>query len=313
MNQIEKSIIERNKEWSKNPIIPKWVDVNNVDLDQFFTKKETAQYCYEKLLSYLKSKNINISDCLFIEPSAGSGSFFDLLPEESRIGLDICPMNKNIQKQEFLSWTPPKTDKKIVVIGNPPFGYRSWLALLFMQKASEFADYIAFILPMAFQSEGKGCPKNRVKNMKIVSSEILPKDSFITPDKKEYKINSLFQIWEKGKPEIQKEDSFKEFFDIFTVDNRKERLCGQDKMKQADFFLQRTFFNNPPKTVEDFNNVKYVCGYGFIIKKNKKKIRDILDRADWNEYSNLAAHGCRHISMCHIRRVLHDYGLKPTD
>lgn len=313
MNQIEQSIIYRNREWSKISIIPKWVDVNNVDLDQFFTKVEIAEYCYNKLIEYLKLKNIKISDCLFIEPSAGCGSFFNLLPEKNRIGLDIYPLDKNIQNQEFLSWIPPKTDKKIVVIGNPPFGYRAWLSLLFMQKASEFADYVAFILPMSFQSEGKGCPKNRIKNIKIVSSEILPKNSFITPDCKEYKINSLFQIWEKGEKEIKKEDSFKEFFDIFTVDNRKERLCGQNKMKQADFFLQRTFFNEPPKIVENFNQVKYVCGYGFIIKKNKKQIRDILDNADWNKYSNLAAHGCRHISMCHIRSALHGGGLESTN
>lgn len=313
MNKIEKSIVDRNKKWSKNPIIPKWVDVNTVDLDQFFTKSEVAKYCYDKLLSYLKSKRIKISDCLFIEPSAGSGAFFDLLPKENRIGLDICPLSNNIQKEEFLSWTPPKTGKKIIVIGNPPFGYRSWLALLFMQKASEFADFIAFILPMAFQSEGKGCPKNRIKNMRMVSSEILPKNSFVTSEGKGYKINSLFQIWEKGVSENKKEDTFKDYFDIFTVDNRKERLCGQDKMKKADFFLQRTYFNDPPKVVEDFKLVKYVCGYGFIIKKNKKQIRGILDMVNWNNYSNLAAHGCRHISMCHIRRALHDYGLKSTD
>ncbi len=313
MDRIEKSIIDRNKAWAKNPLIPKWVDVSHVDLDQFFTKPEIATYCYEKLLAYLESKHIKITDCLFIEPSAGNGSFFNLLPKKNRIGLDICPLAKNIKKQEFLSWIPPKTDKKIVVIGNPPFGYRSWLALLFMQKASQFADYIAFILPMAFQSEGKGSPKNRVKNARLVHGEILPKNSFMTPVGKNYKINALFQLWEKGKPEIKKEESFREFFDIFTVDNRKERLCGQAKRAQADFFLQRTFFNAPPKVVEDFKLVKYVCGYGFISKKNKKQIRAILDRVDWNKYSNLAAHGCRHISICHIRRALHDYGLKSTN
>ncbi len=308
MKQQNKSILKRNRIWSKNPDIPRWVDINTVDLDQFFTKKETALYCYNKLLSYLAEQQIEITDCLFIEPSAGAGAFFDLLPKHDRIGLDIYPLNPGIIEQEFLSWTPPITKKKIIVIGNPPFGYRSWLALLFMQKASEFADVVAFILPMAFQSEGKGCPKNRVKNLKLVSTEILPKDSFITPDDKEYKINALFQIWERGEQTHINSDFLKEYVEIFTVDNRKERLCGQDKMKKADFFLQRTFFNSPPKIVENFNDVKYVCGYGFIIKKCKKQIRAILDNVNWVEYSNLAAHGCRHISMCHIRRSLHDSG-----
>lgn len=308
MTDLDEHIALRNSLWEKNESIPKWVNLNNVELDQFFTKTEIAQYCYKKLLEFLISKDINIKDCLFIEPSAGGGAFFNLLPADQRIGLDIYPMAKGIIEQEFLSWTPPKTDKKIIVIGNPPFGYRAWLALLFMQKASEFADYIAFILPMAFQSEGKGCPKNRIKHLKIASTTILPANSFQTPDGKDYKINSLFQIWEKGENKIIQNNIFKDYLDIFTVDNRKERLCGQEKMKNADFFLQRTFFNQPPNIVKNFNNVKYVCGYGFIVKKEKEKLTTLLDNVDWVKYSNLAAHGCRHISMYHIWRALLDYG-----
>ena len=312
MKNIEKYINKRNTIWESNSAIPKWVDVKNVDLDQFFTKIDTANKCYQKLIDYLKSKNVSVDDCLFVEPSAGAGAFFNLLPEKQRIGLDICPMSEGIIEQEFFSWQPPLTDKKIVVLGNPPFGYRSWLALLFMQKASEFADYVAFILPMAFQSEGKGCPKNRVKNLKVASSEILSPNSFETPDGKDYKINALFQIWEKGENQIINNNVFQDYFDIFTVDNRKERLCGQEKMKQADFFLQRTFFNQPPNLVKSFSNVKYVCGYGFIVKKDKEKLINFLDNVDWVKYSNLAAHGCRHISMCHIWRALLDYGFNTT-
>ena len=83
-------------------------------------------------------------------------------------------------------------------------------------------------------------------------------------------------------------------------------------MKQADFFLQRTFFNQPPNIVKSFSNVKYVCGYGFIVKKDKEKLLNFLDSVDWLKYSNLAAHGCRHISMCHIWRALLDYGFNTT-
>jgi hypothetical protein len=49
-----------------------------------------------------------------------------------------------------------------------------------------------------------------------------------------------------------------------------------------------------------------VCGYGIIIKKEKRKIKSILAGIDWNKYSNLATHNCRHISMYHIKKALLD-------
>ena len=98
------------------------------------------------------------------------------------------------------------------------------------------------------------------------------------------------------------------WIDLFTVDQRQERLCGQERLHEADFFLQRTFYNEPPALVRDFSEVRYVCGYGIVIKRDRETIIDCLNRTDWREYSNLAAHNCRHISMYHIRRALTDNG-----
>lgn len=306
---IETIIKERNKGWKKKPEIPEWVDLEDVSLDQFFTKPEIARKYYLKTLKFLKKENINIEDCLFVEPSAGDGSFFKLLPKNQRIGLDLYPMAEGIIKKDFLNWTPPKTDKKIIFIGNPPFGYRAWLALNFMNHASKFADYIFFILPMSFQSEGKGSSKYRVKNMKLIHSEIIPNDSFYEPNGKIVKINALWQYWTKGENKIPNFNLFNKYIDIFTVDQRKERLCGQEKMDKADFFIQRTFYNEAPKLVKNFSDVKYTCGYGIILKKKKKIIKKILSETNWKKHSNLAAHNCRHISMYHIIKALIEGGL----
>ena len=306
---IESIIKERNKGWKKKPEIPEWVDLEDVSLDQFFTKPEIAKKYYLKTLKFLKKENINIEDCLFVEPSAGDGSFFKLLPKNQRIGLDLYPMAEGIIKKDFLNWTPPKTDKKIIFIGNPPFGYRAWLALNFMNHASKFADYIFFILPMSFQSEGKGSSKYRVKNMKLIHSEIIPNDSFYEPNGKIVKINALWQYWTKGENKIPNCNLFNKYIDIFTVDQRKERLCGQEKMDKADFFIQRTFYNEAPKLVKNFSDVKYTCGYGIILKKKKKLIKKILSETNWEKHSNLAAHNCRHISMYHIIKALIEGGL----
>ena len=79
----------------------------------------------------------------------------------------------------------------------------------------------------------------------------------------------MWQIWRKGENIQVERPTCKDWLEIFTVDLRKERLCGKEKMNYADYFLQRTFYNQPPKLVRDFSEVKYVCGYGLIFKKDK--------------------------------------------
>ena len=308
LNEI---ISERNLSWKNNKEIPAWVDIESVGLDQFYTYKNVAKTLFDELKTYINNDGIDIKDCVFIEPSTGEGAFYDLLPIDNRIGIDIFPMCDGVIKQDFLSWTLPEqfSNKKIVFIGNPPFGYRAWLALVFMNHAAKYADYIGFILPMAFQSEGKGSPKHRVKGMKLEYYRGLENNCFYLPNGKLCKINALWQIWKKGENEIIKLNKCSDFIELFTVDERKERLCGQEKMKIADYFLQRTFYSVPPKLVKNFSQVKYVCGYGLIIKKERAKVVSILQNTDWNKYSNLAAHNCRHISMYHIEKALIEGGI----
>lgn len=303
-----KAIQNRNNAWSNNYNIPNWVDIENVGLDQFFTKPEVAKDCHKNLLSLILNNKDKEQDFKFIEPSVGGGAFYNILPKERRIGIDIMPINSDIIVDDFLNWNIKPNGLRYITIGNPPFGYRGWLALAFINHAAKFSDYVGMILPMAFQSDGKGSPKNRVKNLRLIHSEILPKDSFIDPYGKQVKINALWQVWEKGDNIVTKEKSCSQWIELFTVDNRKERLCGQTRVQEADFFLQRTFYNEPPNIVKSFTDVKYVCGYGIIIKKNKRKIIEILKQVNWKQYSNLAAHNCRHISMYHINRVLTDKG-----
>ncbi len=294
----------RNKAWKNTDRIPNWVRNREIGLDQYNTLPEVAEYCFASLQKILKKDNISLSKYKFIEPSAGTGSFYNLLPKNNRIGIDVEKYNKEYIQQDFLTWTPTG-DSPCIAIGNPPFGYRGWLALVFLNRVSEFCDYAGFILPMSFQSDGKGAPKNRVTGMTLIHSENLSGDLFILPNGDKTRINTLWQIWKKGNtPTAPDLSACDKYVELFTVDKRKERLCGARKMKDCNIFLQRTFFTTPPKIVNDFSKVKYGCGYGFIIKKDKKKIIQILHDADWIEYSNLAAHNCRHISMYHIKQLL---------
>ena len=143
--------------------------------------------------------------------------------------------------------------------------------------------------------------------MTLVHSEKLSGDLFICPNGEKIQVNTLWQIWKKGNaPALPDLSACDDFIELFTVDKRKERLCGMKKIDKCNTFLQRTYFGNPPILVRNFSEVIYGCGYGIIIKKEKRKVKKILKGINWNKYSNLAVHNCRHISMYHIKQALLD-------
>ncbi len=301
----------RDRAWAVTNRIPNWVRGREVGLDQYNTLPEVAEYCWASLQKFLKKDGAILKNYKIVEPSAGTGSFYNLLPKQNRVGIDVENFNEEYIQQDFLTWTPNNTDgRPCIAIGNPPFGYRGWLALVFLNRAAEFCDYVGFILPMSFQSDGKGSPKNRVVGMTLVYSEKLSGDLFVLPNGENIQVNTLWQIWKKGDaPALPDLSACDDFIDLFTVDRRKERLCGMKKIHDCNVFLQRTYFGRPPTLVSDFSEVKYGCGYGIIIKKDRRKIIKILKSTNWNKYSNLATHNCRHISMYHIKHALLDNNL----
>ena len=303
----QSALFNRNSLWTSHPRIPSWVDIETVGLDQIFTRPEIAAECYRDLAARMVDDFAPIDEYTFVEPGAGNGAFYDLLPPERRIGIDIATLREEFELADFLSWSPPCRGR-YAAIGNPPFGYRAWLALAFVNHAATFANYVGMILPMAFQSDGKGSPKRRVEGLRLLHSETLPVDSFVDLAGRSVKINALWQVWQRGVNNVRPAKTCDQWLDLFTVDQRKERLCGQDRMSEADWFLQRTFFDTPPSLVRNFADVRYVCGYGIVMHKRKRDLAYALNDTDWRKYSNLAAHNCRHISMYHIRQAITDAG-----
>ncbi len=301
--EIEKAKANRNRAWENCSLIPSWVDRNSVGLDRFYTQPEVAKECSENLYALMCADFADLDNYHFIDPGAGSGVFYDLMPDGRRIGIDILPFRSDFIAHDYLTWTPT-IGQQYAVMGNPPFGYRAWLALAFVNHSAHFANYMGLILPMAFQSAGKGSPKHRVRGAELIHSNMLPSDAFVDQNGNSVKINALWQIWRRGVNNIPPQQTCDDWIDLFTVDNRKERLCGQTRLSEADFFLQRTYYGDPPKLVKDFSEVRYGCGYGIVLKKEQDAIVQLLNETDWREYSNLAMHNCRHISMYHIRQAL---------
>ena len=142
---------------------------NSSQKDQFYTSLENARKCY---FSFLAISKISTNEYIFIEPSAGDGSFLNFLPSNT-IAMDIEPRANHIITQDYLKWQPHDMSKQYIVIGNPPFGLRGHMALNFINHSYDFADYVVFILPQLFFSDGKGSPRKRVKGYNLIHSEKL--------------------------------------------------------------------------------------------------------------------------------------------
>lgn len=240
--------------------------------DQFFTPKETAIQCYNIFCNEIQKYNDDIKDFIFIEPSAGDNSFTNILPQNT-ISMDIEPLHKNIIKQDFLQWTPIKKNKYIV-FGNPPFGLRGHMALQFINHSYNFAEYVCFILPQLFESDGKGSPRKRVQGYNLIFS-IKLQSNFYEPDKTEIKINTIFQIWSKNHVNLNykisdiKNDNIK----IYSMsDGGNSSSTRNIKMiGKCDIYVPSTCFGKENmKWYNDFNDLPNKRGYGIVLKDKKK-------------------------------------------
>ncbi len=168
-----------------------FIIINNIKMtDKFYTIPIISEKCINIVGSFY---NWNEWD-LIIEPSAGNGSFLTKIPSNNKIGIDILPEHEDIKKMDFLTYEPPLKDKKkIIVIGNPPFGRVSSLAIKFFNHASKWANVIAFIIPRTFR---RISVQNKLDTyFHLIYDEELPiKPCCFNPP---MMAKCCFQIWEK--------------------------------------------------------------------------------------------------------------------
>tara|TARA_Y100000389_G_scaffold171916_2_gene179913 strand:+ start:3424 stop:4296 length:873 start_codon:yes stop_codon:yes gene_type:complete len=168
-------------------------------IDKFYTHPKIAQLCIDKFKNIIK---LNKND-IIIEPSAGDGSFIEVIKQLSKNYrfYDIKPENNQIIKQDFLKLDSSKIFSKfnkIHVIGNPPFGRQSSLVFKFIKKASLFADSISFILPKSFKKDSM---KTKMPlNFHLIYQKDLPLNSFLI-NNIPHDVPCVFQIWIKKNKE----------------------------------------------------------------------------------------------------------------
>lgn len=196
-----KNIISiKNKKMSKKDTITKQnTGLKRDTIDKYYTKLDIVENCKVQIENHI---NIKKND-LIIEPSAGNGSFIKIIKELTKNYkfYDLIPENKEIIKQNFLLLNIDKIIepyKKIHIIGNPPFGRQSSLAIQFIKKCCEFANTISFILPKSFKKDSNKAKFD--KFFHLIYEKDLPENSF-SVNGKDCDVPCVFQIWKKKKTE----------------------------------------------------------------------------------------------------------------
>jgi hypothetical protein len=284
-------------------LLDKEIDYSNYsssEKDQFFTPESIAKQCWE---TFLEKTEIDIEDYTFIEPSAGDGSFMKLLPEGS-IGIDIEPRHDNIQEGDYLEWNPEDTSKKYIVIGNPPFGLRGHLALEFINHSYEFADYVAFILPQLFESDGKGSPRKRVKGYNLIHSETLS-TNFYSPENQNIKVNGVFQIWSKhtSNSDYDIVKHSEENMKVYSLSDGGTVATTRNKnmIDKCDIYLPSTCFGKENMRVySSFLELPGKKGYGVVFHNNKQHMIKKAYATDWSTVSFLSTNSAYNLRTSSI-------------
>ena len=251
--------------------------------EQYYTKKEIVNKICNKL-----SEKLNISSKdMIIEPSAGNGAFIHKIKSlsENYMFFDTNPQHDEIQEQDFLQFNYLDTQlqySNIHVIGNPPFGRLSSIALKFIKHACEFCDSLTFILPKSFKKDSWIRRFNR--NFHLVYQEDLPNNSF-TFDGEDMNIPCLFQIWERRNYERDLPVREIPFGYSFVI-----------KSEKPDISLRRVGLHAGKITreIDDKNTSSHL--FVRFDKGNRRKINKIVEKMNQVVYSKENTVGPRSVS-----------------
>jgi hypothetical protein len=244
-------------------------------LDKFYTKPEIASFLVKELKNIVDLSSYD----LILEPSAGKGAFSTLFKDtKNLVALDILPENNDILEMDFLTYEPPPEKKKILLIGNPPFGQRNQLTKKFLKHAQTFSglDTIAFILPNVFKKETN---QNQLdKQFKLIKIIPLPENSFVFNDQP-YHVECSFFVFSKNSAYPDLRTKLISHTKDFTI---------VDKDQEYDFFT----FGSAPHKLIIYPDTPNKNNRGYYIKcsctDNKKNIIERFKSLKWKGHSSVS-------------------------
>lgn len=203
---------------------------SDAELDQYYTREDVAAYFYAIFQEHFDPTRLQM-----VEPSAGTGSFFKLLPADC-LGYDVEPKYPGIETADFLT-VQLQSDRPIGIIGNPPFGKNASKAVRFFNHAAPQSSLIAMILPRTFR---KGSITNRLDPaFHLVREEKVPDNAFLFRSKP-YNVPAIFQIWERraekrGRQPVETRHPDFEFTDPGRADFAVQRVGARAGRVHHDF------------------------------------------------------------------------------
>jgi hypothetical protein len=237
---------------------------NSRKLDQFYTDPAYAQQFLTKVA---QTVDLDSYDCL-LEPSAGTGSFYNLLDGQRRIGLDLDPKAAGVIETDFFDWTPP-VGKRIATIGNPPFGKSAGLAVKFFNRAAMFSDVIAFVIPRTFR---KASIINRLaKDFHCVYDETVPDNSFIF-NGAAYNVPCAAQIWQRRATPRAKIITFK----LEQIRSWFELVDPKD----SDFAIQRV--GGRAGLIRTTDRMNFSAESHYFIKAHDARVLPVFQQVDFD-------------------------------
>ena len=249
-------------------------------LDQFYTKPDLARQYADQVIDRYGP----VTDW-FIEPSAGAGAFVEPLQSAGKpvIALDILPQSGDIQQTDFLKYDRWPAEGKIAVVGNPPFGKNSSLAVKFFNKAAERADTIAFIVPRTFRKHSIHRRLNL--HFTLVADEDVPDYAFVK-DGKPHDVPCAWQVWE------------------YQHHCRQERYTPDishiiryvDDPQSSDFAVRRVgFYAGQVKEPPEWELARLSPSTHYFMQSVRADAKELLRGIDWSDVCRATA-GSRSLS-----------------
>jgi len=240
-------------------------------IDKYYTNTTVVQQCIQYVKTHIQ---IDPTNDFIIEPSAGNGAFITGIKSLSNqyVFYDIEPEHPEIVQQDYLTWEHTSVatthNRNIHVIGNPPFGRQSSMAIRFIKKSALFSKSISFILPKSFKKDS--LQKSFPPYFHLVFEIDLPDKAFLV-DGDEYTVPCIFQIWEKREtyreirqPQTPRHFQFVEKNDHPDISVRRVGINAgridtviDTKSEQSHYFIRFTNGKSTEENITELSQIVY--------------------------------------------------------